>query len=126
MKNEKSGTTSLFYWMPRNTVNVFSLEPGLFLPWKKQFLVHLCHTVQRKDLQSSFLSRHVEMLSLLGVPICLVLPGSIAQASKGYFKSLDYHGGFPLSSMMSLFTPLRKGHFERPMTALGRLGRQPP
>lgn len=109
---------------------MFSLEPGLLLPWKKQFLVHLCHTVQGKDLQSSFLPRHVEMLSLLGVPICLVLPGSIAQASRGYFKSLDYHSGFPLNSTISLFTlnstislfTLRKGHFEWPMTAPG----QPP
>ena len=78
-------------WKQRNTVNVFPLKPGPLLPWKKQFLVHPCHTVQRKDLQSSSPSRHVEMLS----PGCQVLLGSTAQASNGYFKFLDYNHGFP-------------------------------
>lgn len=63
--------------------HVFS-KPGPHFPWNKQFLVHPCHIVPRKGLQISS-SRHKEMQSLPGVPICQVLPGSVAQASKGYF-----------------------------------------
>lgn len=54
-----------------------------------------------------FREKTCKALFFPGVPICLVLPASTAQASKGHFKFLDYHGGFPLNSMMSLFMPLR-------------------
>lgn len=78
----------------RNTGNVFPRKPGPLLPWKNQFLVHSCHKLQRKELQSSSPSRHKEILSFPGEPIPQVFPGSIAYASNDYFKFLDCNRGF--------------------------------
>lgn len=90
----KSNVTLLLaVWKQRNTV--FPLKPGPLLPRKKQFLVQPSHTVQRKELQSSSPSRHVEILSPPGASISQGLPGSVAQVSNGYFTFLDCNGGFP-------------------------------
>lgn len=92
----KSNVTLLLaVWKQRNTVTVFPLKPGPLLPRKKQFLVQPSHTVQRKELQSSSPSRHVEILSPPGASISQGLPGSVAQVSNGYFTFLDCNGGFP-------------------------------